>query len=106
MNTSKIPKIILIGDSIMFGAGGINGYGYYVKRYFEGRASVILPDDNCQGVRYSTQFLEQLFNPEDLKNADIIHWNNGLWDVLHFMGNPNPHTALSVYVENVSALYC
>lgn len=105
MSDSKTPQIVLIGDSIMFGAKGINGYGYYVKKHFEGKANVILPNDNCQDIRYTIQFLDELFSITDIMNADIIHWNNGLWDVLHFAGNPNPYTSLSVYVESVSTLY-
>lgn len=105
MSDSKTSQIVLIGDSIMFGAKGIHGYGYYVKKHFEGKANVILSNDNCQDVRYTIQFLDELFSITDIENADIIHWNNGLWDVLHFAGNPNSYTSLSVYVESISALY-
>lgn len=100
-----MKKILFIGDSIMYGAKGVPGYGYFVKQHFVGSTEVILPYDNCQDVRYTYQFLDELFDLDDIKTADIIHWNNGLWDVLHFAGAANPYTELSLYVTSVEKLY-
>lgn len=100
-----MKKILLIGDSIMYGAKGVPGYGYFVKQQFAEAAEVVLPCDNCQDVRYTYQFLDELFDLDDIKTADIIHWNNGLWDVLHFAGALNPYTELSLYLTSVKKLY-
>lgn len=100
-----MKKILFIGDSIMYGAKGVPGYGYFVKQHFAGSAEVVLPYDNCQDVRYTYQYLDELFDIDDVKTSDIIHWNNGLWDVLHFAGALKPYTELSLYLTSVEKLY-
>ena len=42
-----MKKVLLLGDSIMYGAKGLHGYGYYVQQALEGTADVLLPNDNC-----------------------------------------------------------
>ncbi len=101
-----MKKVILIGDSIMYGAKGVPGYGYFVKKHFEDTVDVVLPYENCQDVRYTLRFLDELFDEADIASADLIHWNNGLWDVLHFGGNPKPYTELDIYVDAISQLFC
>ncbi len=67
-------KVVLLGDSIrMLGYGGkipdMLGEGYEVWQ----------PEENCRFVQYT---LRMLFDYQDkIKDADVIHWNNGLWDV-------------------------
>lgn len=100
-----MKKILFIGDSIMYGAKGVPGYGYFVKQHFAGSVEVVLPYDNCQDVRYTYQYLDELFDIDDVKTSDIIHWNNGLWDVLHFAGALKPYTELSLYLTSVEKLY-
>lgn len=89
-------NILLLGDSIMYGAMGVYGYGYYVQQKMSNIASVQLPVDNCQDAPYLLFFFDELVEEKN-DVFDVIHWNNGLWDVLHFAGNPNPHTPLSKY---------
>lgn len=84
----KRVKILLLGDSIMYGAKGIHGYGYFVKQKLEYNADVFLPTDNYQDSQFTSCFLSDLI-PESGDGFDVIHWNNGLWDVLHFAGIPN-----------------
>lgn len=99
-------KILLLGDSIMYGAKGIRGYGYYVWKNLSDRAFVHLPSDNCQDARYLLNYFDDLVEEKN-DVYDVIHWNNGLWDVLHFAGNPNPYTPIDVYsktLEDILAL--
>lgn len=97
-------KILLLGDSIMYGAKGIRGYGYYVKQSFNGQAEVYLPTDNCQDIRYLCSFVDELI-PQVVGGMDIIHWNSGLWDVLHFAGNPKPYTDIKTYGQHIDKFY-
>ena len=43
-----MKKIVLIGDSIRFGAPGSPGYGVYVKEILAEEAEVFMPNDNCR----------------------------------------------------------
>ena len=57
--------------------------------------------------RYTTpacSLLETLI-PDGEDKFDVIHWNNGLWDVLRFAGNPNPHTPINLYKEKIAELF-
>lgn len=100
-----MKKILFIGDSIMYGVRGLPGYGEFVEQKLRDKAKVILPNDNCQDVRYTYDFLEELFDLENIRTADIVYWNNGLWDLLHFCGNPKPHTEIKLYLEFIEKLY-
>lgn len=71
----KIPKVLLLGDSIRM------SYQPHVARLLEGKATVVGPSDNCQFTLYTLARLGYWI--EDLGRPDIIHWNNGLHDVGH-----------------------
>lgn len=97
-------KILLLGDSIMYGAKGINGYGYYVQQMFKGQAEICLPTDNCQDIRYLFTYADELI-PKSEVAFDLIHWNSGLWDVLHFVGNPKPYTSIEIYGQYIERFF-
>lgn len=97
-------SILLLGDSIMYGAKGIHGYGYYLKQMLEGKADVYLPTDNCQDIRYLYSFADELI-PQIDGEFDLIHWNSGLWDVLHFAGNPKPYTDIKTYGQHIDKFF-
>lgn len=91
-----MKKVLLLGDSIMYGAKGLHGYGYYVQQALKGTADVLFPNDNCQDSRFMLSCFDDLVDyPKD--DIDVVHWNNGLWDVLHFAGNPSPFTSRAAY---------
>ena len=97
-------KILLLGDSIMYGAKGIHGYGYYVQQNLLGKAATILPNDNCMDIRFLLSCADDLI-PGSEDGYDLIHWNNGLWDVLHFAGNQQPHTDIDLYAKTLCKFY-
>ena len=88
----------------MYGVKRLHGYGYYVSQMISDRAKVFLPTDNCQGAKFLASLLKDLI-PDVEGGFDIIHWNSGLWDVLHFMGNPRPHTSIDLYSECIDKIY-
>ncbi|MBR2337223.1 MAG: SGNH/GDSL hydrolase family protein [Clostridia bacterium] len=66
-------KVALLGDSIR-----INGYGTKVPNMLGDGYEVFQPLDNCRWAQYTFRMLYDY--KEDLKDCDVIHWNNGLWD--------------------------
>ena len=96
-----MKNVFLIGDSIRFGSGDVSpGYGVYVKEKLEGRANVYAPDENCRFAQYTLRYLHEWVEKcgVDGKSIDVVHWNNGLWDVLRLFGE-EPFTPVDMYVE-------
>lgn len=103
-----MKRILLIGDSTMFGSSASSGYGVYVARHYaEGETGeVILPSDNCQDTRFTKNAFLEIFeaDKEKLSTVDVIHWNNGLWDVMHFLGSKRPVVPIDRYRDNLVAI--
>ena len=97
-----MKKIYLIGDSIRFGATGSPGYGVYVKEKLEGRAEVYAPKVNCQFAQHTQRYLHEWVTTDGVpkEEIDVVHWNNGLWDVLRLLGD-DPFTEISFYGETL-----
>ncbi len=77
-----MKKIVLIGDSIRM------GYDKYVKEKLEGQAEVLFPEENCQFAMYVFRYIHEWkanYNWGD--DVDLVHWNTGLWDILHLLGD-------------------
>ena len=100
----KMKNIYLIGDSIRFGALGSPGYGVYVKEKLEGRANVYAPGENCRFAQYTLRYLHEWANGIDKEKIDIVHWNNGLWDVLRLFGD-EPLTDIETYGIMLKRVY-
>lgn len=87
-----MKKILLLGDSIRL------NYAPYVYRKLSDRAQIVWPEDNCRFAKYTLHefpgWLKTLGTP------DIIHWNNGLWDLHHFNG-AEPLSSLEDYVKDL-----
>lgn len=85
-----MKNILLIGDSIRI------GYDKSVEKSLQGIANVYYPDDNCRFASYVLRYLhiyKQLLNGGE---ADVIHWNAGLWDCIRLF-EEEPHTPKDVY---------
>ena len=93
-----MKKIILIGDSIRM------GYVKYVKEAFSETAEVYYPADNCRFATYIIRFVHEWKKkgewPED---ADLVHWNAGLWDVPEIMGD-EPVTPIEHYAVQIARI--
>ena len=89
-------RIVLLGDSIR-----LIGYGEPVAERLADGFSVWQPDHNC---RYAKHTLRELFTwAMHIEGSDVIHWNNGLWDVCDLYGD-GPFTPLEQYVEEMLRL--
>ena len=91
-----MKKVVLLGDSIR-----LIGYGPLIPKMLGEDYTVFQSNDNCRFVKYT---LRCLFDwREDIKDADIIHWNNGLWDtsIGLFDDGGKPFTDEEEYVKNM-----
>lgn len=99
-----MKNILLIGDSIRYGASSnpeyataySPGYGVYVKEILKDKANVYAPDDNCRFAQYTLRYLYDWSREVESDKIDVVHWNNGLWDVLRINGD-EPITPIDVY---------
>lgn len=86
-------KVALLGDSIRQ-----IGYGPKVPSLLGDEYSVWQPNDNCRFALYT---LRGMFDwRAQLEGCDIVHWNNGLWDVCELFGD-GPFTEPTYYVETM-----
>lgn len=104
-----MKKIFLIGDSIRYGhgkEGKKNGYGYYVEEKLKGKCIVYAPNDNCRFLQYTLRYLHEWIQNLGIKGEeiDIIHWNNGLWDVLRILED-EPLTSIEMYKIMLNRVY-
>lgn len=86
-------RVVLLGDSIRQ-----LGYGKKVEEMLKPDCEVWQTEDNCRFAKYT---LRMLFDyQEQIKGADVIHWNNGLWDVCDIFGD-GPFSSLEEYMANM-----
>ena len=106
-----MKNIFLIGDSIRYGAHTVSatnelspGYGIYVKEMLEGKANVYAPDENCRFAQYTLRFLRKWSKRVPAEEIDVVHWNNGLWDVLREFDD-EPLTPVEFYGDLLKRVY-
>lgn len=77
-----MKRIFLIGDSIRI------GYDEYVREQMAGEAVLYWSEDNARFVSYTLRYVHE-WAPQNCPadKIDIVHWNNGLWDTLHLLGD-------------------
>ena len=99
-----MKKIVLIGDSIRFGAAGSPGYGVYVKEKLAGKAEVYAPNENCRFAQHTLRYLHEWAADVPKEEIDVVHWNNGLWDALHLFGD-DAFTELDYYGKTLVRIH-
>lgn len=72
-----MKNLLLLGDSIR------KGYDDAVKKKLDGKANVFYSEDNGRFAQYTLRALSDWKGELNWQNIDVVHWNNGLWDVLH-----------------------
>lgn len=92
-----MKKVTLLGDSIRQ-----IGYGKTVAEALEKEGvEVFQPEENCRFARYTFRMLFDY--KEQIAGSDVIHWNNGLWDVSDLFGD-GQFTPTEEYVETMSRI--
>ncbi len=86
-------KVTLLGDSIRQ-----IGYGLKVPQLLGDDFEVYQPIENCRFAKYTLQAIRVW--QKDMEGSDIIHWNNGLWDVGNNWGD-GPLTPIDEYVRDM-----
>ena len=90
-------KVVLLGDSIR-----LIGYGLHVPEMLGDEYEVWQPEDNCRFTFYTLRMLHDF--KDSIKGADVSHWNNGLWDALHLLGD-EAFTDLDYYGKTLLRIY-
>ena len=88
-----MKKVVLLGDSIRR-----IGYGTVVPEMLGKAYEVWQPEENCMYIKATFRSLYDW--KENLQGADIIHWNNGLWDVYNLFGD-GTFSTVDEYKENI-----
>ncbi|GHU08350.1 hypothetical protein FACS1894151_04120 [Spirochaetia bacterium] len=95
-----MKNVLLLGDSIRL------LYEPLVKERLKDRAKVYGPAENCRWSGYTLNSLrfwlpmDSPWSPPDaLPLPDIVHWNNGIWDMGDDYGLGRPFTSQEEYVS-------
>lgn len=88
-----MKKVVLLGDSIR-----LIGYGPHVQEKLGEGYTVWQYGDNS---RFASYLLRSLYDyREQMKDADVIHFNAGLWDQCDLFGD-GPFTPIDEYVATL-----
>ena len=88
-------KVVLLGDSIRQ-----VGYGTVIEKYLPSdKYEIWQPVENCRFIKNTLRMLVDY--KDKLQGADVIHWNNGLWDMAYPFKDNKPFTSLEEYKENI-----
>ena len=86
-------KVTLLGDSIR-----AIGYGKIVPDLLGSDFEVFQPNDNCRFSKYTLRGLFEWSN--QMEGSNIVHWNNGLWDICNLFGD-GPFSTEEEYITNM-----
>lgn len=87
-------KVTLLGDSIR-----MIGYGTKVPQMLGEDFEVFQPEDNCRFAKYTLRMLFDL--QQQMDGSDIVHWNNGLWDICQLFPDGEQFTSLEEFMGNM-----
>ncbi|WP_127530670.1 SGNH/GDSL hydrolase family protein [Paenibacillus kobensis] len=85
-------KVLLLGDSIR------EGYEPYVRELLADEAAIIAPGENGRFAKYTLWGVNLWLKELGSAKIDVIHWNNGLWDVHREAPMTEPLTSVEEYV--------
>lgn len=90
-----MKTLVLFGDSIR------KGYDKSIQKTLEGKAKVVFHEGNDRFAAYLLRVIPDYYN--DIKNADVVHWNAGLWDCLRLLGE-DAQTPLDIYAYYIDRI--
>lgn len=88
-----MKNVLLLGDSIRM------QYQPKVKELLKGRANVYGPVENGRWSGYTLNTLR--FWLPQMPDADIVHWNNGIWDIGDDYQEGHSFTSLEDYERDL-----
>ena len=89
-------RVVLLGDSIR-----LLGYGDPVAKALTAEFDVWQPTENCRFAKHT--FRGTYDWRASIEGADIIHWNNGLWDIYRAVDG-DVFTPIGQYVDEMVRL--
>ena len=91
-----MKKVYLIGDSIRL------GYDSRVRELLLDEAQLYWSRENAQYTTHTLRFVHEWATTDCVpETIDLVHWNNGLWDTLHVLGDEQPVIPAEAYRENL-----
>ena len=91
-----LPRLLLLGDSIRM------SYQPFVIDLLKDRAHVVGPAENCQTSGNTLARIDGWL--KELGAPDVVHWNNGLWDVGHNPERDPVQFPVETYIDNLRAI--
>lgn len=91
-----MKKVVLLGDSIR------SAYEPLVRDLLKDQCEVWGPTENCAFAKWTLYSLR--FWKDKLNEADVIHWNNGLHDVVVFFKEDGSFVKVDEYVDSISKI--
>lgn len=91
-----MKNVLLLGDSIRM------LYQPKVKDLLKGRANVYGPAENGRWSDYTLNSLR--FWLPQLPDADIVHWNNGFWDIGDNYQEGSSYTPIEEYERDMGRI--
>ncbi len=88
-----MKKVVLLGDSIR------SAYEPAVREMLKDEFEVWGPDTNCAFAKWTLYSLR--FWKDKLSEADVIHWNNGLHDVVVFFKEDGSFVKVDEYRDSI-----
>lgn len=88
--------VVLLGDSIRL------AYQPVVTLLLQGFADIWGPEENCRFAKHTARQLPSWFAAAG--QADLIHWNNGLWDTSILYPEDGPFTPLDEYLRYLAII--
>ena len=99
-----MKNLYFIGDSIRYGSKTSIGYEAFLRQKLIHKANIYSPNENCRFAQYTLRALYDWVDEVNPAEIDIVHWNNGLWDVLR-LRDDEPLTPLPVYISMLERVY-
>ncbi len=103
-----MKNVYLIGDSIRYGAGDASpsmGYGKLAAGLLADDFVVYQPEENCRFCTYTFRHLPDWLKPAMRGNIDIVHWNNGLWDMALTGPDFEPLVPIEFYKQTLPRIF-
>lgn len=91
-----MKKVVLLGDSIR-----LIGYGTKLPSILGEDYEIWQPSENCKFAKYTLRCVYDWKN--NIRGADIIHWNNGLWDTCRLFDG-ECFTPVAEYVDTMKKI--
>lgn len=91
-----MKKVLLLGDSIRI------GYEKLVRDKLHSKAEVVAPEENGRFAKHTLWGVNLWI--KEFGIPDIVHWNNGLWDLHHEAPMVETLTSIEEYMNTIKRI--